>query len=100
MTRSDRRSVEVGAFAVDLVAPGALGRLSLAVMPGLGAPVEVPVLVARGRAAGPTLLAVAGVHGDEYEGMEAIRRVYAGLDPTRMRGAFVGLPVANPFAYE
>jgi predicted deacylase len=67
---------------------------------GAGMPIMVPALVARGAASGPALLAVAGVHGNEYEGMEAIRLVFADLDPTSMVGCFVGLPIANPFAYE
>jgi predicted deacylase len=48
---------------------------------------------------GPTLLAVAGVHGDEYEGMEAIRQVFAAVAPSEMAGTFLGIPVANPLAY-
>jgi predicted deacylase len=56
-------------------------------------------LAAVGRMPGPTLFVVAGVHGDEYEGMEAIRQVFATLDPSTMRGTFFGIPVANPLAY-
>jgi predicted deacylase len=40
------------------------------------------------------------VHGDEYEGMEAIRRVAVLLDPATMSGTFAAVPVANPLAYE
>jgi predicted deacylase len=64
-----------------------------------GPPISWTLLVARGTRPGPTLLATAGVHGDEYEGMEAIRRVVVGLDSTAMSGAFVGLPVTNVPAY-
>ncbi len=62
-------------------------------------PVEVPVVVARGRAPGPLLLAVAGVHGNEYEGMEATRQVISDLDPATMHGTFAAVLTANPFAY-
>ena len=48
---------------------------------------------ARGRRDGPTLVVTAGVHGDEYEGMEAIYRVFEALDPEQMRGTFVALPI-------
>jgi predicted deacylase len=68
--------------------------------PGLLGPVRLPVLVARGATEGRTLLAIAGVHGDEYEGMEAIRMSFARLDPSTMHGNFIGIPVANPFAYD
>lgn len=84
----------------DLIAPGTSARFRLEVDDGLAAPADVPALVARGGEPGPTLVAVAGVHGDEYEGMEAIRQVFAHLDPARLRGCFLGIPVANPFAYE
>lgn len=67
---------------------------------GFGEPVRLPLMVARGASEGATVLAVAGVHGNEYEGMAAIRRVFAELDPARLRGTFAAIPVANPFAFE
>ena len=70
------------------------------VLRGFGEPVSVPLMVVRGIADGPAILAVAGVHGNEYEGMEAIRRVFAELDPAILRGTFAAIPVANPFAFE
>ena len=78
---------------------GRKGRLRLIIAQDLPGPLTLPALFARGREAGPTLLAVAGVHGDEYEGMEAIRQVFAALDSSPMCGAFLGIPVANPLAY-
>ena len=56
---------------------------------------SIPVLVARGSEAGKTLVATAGIHGDEYEGMEAIYRVFESLDPRQMRGTFIAVPVVN-----
>ena len=56
---------------------------------------SLPVLVARGAEAGKTLVVTAGVHGDEYEGIEAIYRVFDALDVRRMRGAFLAVPVVN-----
>ena len=70
------------------------------VLRGFGESVSVPLMVARGVTSGPTILAVAGVHGNEYEGMEAIRRVFAELDPSHLQGTFAAIPVANPFAFE
>jgi predicted deacylase len=35
---------------------------------------RLPVLAARGNRPGPTLVVLAAVHGDEYEGIEAIPR--------------------------
>ena len=58
-----------------------------------------PVFVVRGQEDGKRLLTCAGVHGDEYEGMEAIRNVYAKLDPGKMSGMWVGVPVVNMTAF-
>lgn len=60
----------------------------------------VPLLTCQGRESGPVLLVVAGVHGDEFEGMEAVRQVFAQLDPEQMRGTFLAVPIANPWAYD
>jgi predicted deacylase len=90
----------ISTFSLDGVAAGTKQRLLLHVFDELIRPVTLPALVARGRDPGRTLFVVAGVHGDEYEGMEAIRAVFAGLDPARMGGSFLAIPVANPFAYE
>src|SRR5476649_933087 len=45
----------------------------------------------RGDAAGPTLIAVAGIHGNEPAGLEAARRVFARLSKgdLRFRGELV-----------
>lgn len=94
------RMVPIADFAPNTVTPGLSERLLLHLFDDLIRPVTLPAMVVRGIRPGRTLLVVAGVHGDEYEGMEAIRQVVAELDPTRMAGTFLALPVANPFAYE
>jgi predicted deacylase len=62
--------------------------------------IRLPLLMVRGRAPGPLLLAVAGVHGDEYEGPAAVQDFHARLSRKGLvRGTFVGLPHANPPAW-
>jgi predicted deacylase len=61
--------------------------------------VRQPVLLARGPAEVKRLAAIAAVHGDEYEGVEAIFRTFESLDPEIMRGDFLAVPVANPPAF-
>jgi predicted deacylase len=56
-------------------------------------------LVAVGRETGPTVVVLAGVHGDEYEGITTIPEVFRQLDPALMRGTFIGVPVCNVPAY-
>jgi predicted deacylase len=46
------------------------------------------------------LVVTAGVHGDEYEGIEAIARLYQQIEPAQLRGKLVLVPVCNMAAYE
>lgn len=56
--------------------------------------VKVPVARIR-NGDGPSVLLMAGNHGDEYEGEFALARLVRRLDPARMRGAVTILPMAN-----
>ena len=56
--------------------------------------IPVPIVVAVG-APGPTALLVAGVHGDEYEGPVALRRVLRMLDLASLTGRLLVLPALN-----
>jgi predicted deacylase len=60
----------------------------------------LPVLAARGIEDGPTLLVTGGVHGDEYEGPEAIYRLFASLDAAQLRGRLLAVPVCNVGAWK
>ncbi|MBX9789679.1 MAG: succinylglutamate desuccinylase/aspartoacylase family protein [Pirellulales bacterium] len=48
-----------------------------------------------GTSPGPHLLVTGGVHGDEYEGPAAIRRLADELSPDRLRGRVTLVPVVN-----
>lgn len=89
----------MGGFHWSTVPPGGRGAFWLATTIGMVQPVAVPALVVRGATAGPTLMATAGVHGDEFEGMLAIQAFAAELEPTSLAGTFVGIPVTNPLAF-
>lgn len=60
-----------------------------------GLPVDTPVLVVHGANAGPVLCMVAAVHGDELNGIEIVRRVLHGLQPSRLNGTVIGVPIVN-----
>jgi hypothetical protein len=78
------------------VEPGATARLSLPVTESvLGDELPLPVIVHRGVDTGPTLCLTAGVHGDEVNGVEVVRRVVEQVDATRMRGTLVSVPIVN-----
>src|SRR2546428_9678284 len=59
----------------------------------------LPLIVIRGESAGPLFIVVAGVHGDEYEGPQAIWQVAQELPPASLRGTLLALPVCNPWAF-
>lgn len=56
---------------------------------------NMPVFVARGATAGPTLCLTAGVHGDELNGVEVARRAFAQTDLAKLRGTLIALPAIN-----
>ena len=60
-----------------------------------GTPGESPVLVVNGVGKGPTLCLTGAIHGDELNGIEMIRRVLQDLDPGRVKGAVIGVPIVN-----
>ena len=54
----------------------------------------MPIAVLAG-GAGPTVLLAAGVHGDEYEGPIALRRLIERTAPAALRGRLIMLPALN-----
>lgn len=99
-TLTDRDSERESAFDLAAVPPGTRTTFAIDVthLP-MGDMLELPLLVARGAAPGPTVAVLAGVHGDEYEGMAAVRDVFRSLNPAEMHGTFLGVPLCNPPAF-
>ncbi len=67
--------------------------------PGHGENLGIPVLLAKGRKPGRTLVVIAGVHGDELEGVQAVHEVFSDLDAETMSGCVIAVPIANLSAY-
>jgi predicted deacylase len=61
---------------------------------------RLPLLTVTGEEQGPVLVVTAGVHGDEYEGIEAIAEVYRRVTPSELRESLIMMPVCNMPAYE
>lgn len=60
-----------------------------------------PYVALRGAADGPTVLITAGIHAAEYTGIEAAIRLGRTIDPARVRGTIVLIPLLNrPGFYE
>jgi len=64
-----------------------------------GVMVGTPVIAVHGMDAGPVLCLTAGIHGDELNGVEIVRRVLAALDPIGMKGSVIAVPISNPHGF-
>ena len=60
-----------------------------------GVPVSTPVLAINGALPGPKLCLTAAVHGDELNGVEMVRRVLHDVNPDKLSGAIIGVPIVN-----
>jgi uncharacterized protein len=64
-----------------------------------GTEISLPVNILIGKKKNPRLLMVAGVHGNEYEGITAQLELWQELDPVSLDGTIVMVPMANPPAF-
>lgn len=62
---------------------------------GMGSPINVPIMVARGQEDFPVLGLTAAVHGNELNGIPVIQRLFNELDLKELKGTIVGIPVVN-----
>lgn len=62
-------------------------------------PIQVPVIVHRAKEDGPVLLLMAGMHGDEINGMEVIRRIIRKGINKPNAGTVICIPVFNIFGF-
>lgn len=62
---------------------------------GLGNPIYIPVIVARGKEDGPVLGVTAAVHGNELNGIPVIQRLFGEIETDSLKGAIIGIPVVN-----
>lgn len=78
------------------IEPGERRELQLSIGESIaGSVVHTPVIAMRGVEPGLTLCLTGGIHGDEANGIEIVRRVLMELDPRALSGAVVGVPIAN-----
>ena len=82
------------------IAPGerVLTRLVIAKLPS-GAVIDVPVHVIRAAEPGPVLLLMAGMHGDEVNGIETIRRLVRRNLLQPAIGTVVAIPIFNIYGF-
>ncbi|MEM8498365.1 MAG: succinylglutamate desuccinylase/aspartoacylase family protein [Pseudomonadota bacterium] len=56
---------------------------------------STPVLVVNGTRQGPVLCLTAAIHGDELNGIEIVRRVMYDIEPEKLTGTVIGVPIVN-----
>jgi predicted deacylase len=61
--------------------------------------VKIPYTVIRGASAKPSVVILAGVHGDEYEGVAALYRMAEELETAPLNGTATIAAVVNPQAF-
>jgi uncharacterized protein len=61
--------------------------------------IDLPIYVSRAIEDGPTLLLTAGLHGDEINGVEIIRRLIADRSLKPARGTVIAIPVVNIYGF-
>ena len=75
-----------------------LTKLNISRLPS-GTVIDIPVYVFRAKEEGPTLLLMAGMHGDEINGVETIRRMIRGKMLHPERGSVIAIPILNIYGF-
>jgi predicted deacylase len=65
----------------------------------LGVPWRIPVVIVRGEKDGPTLGLTAALHGDELNGISTIFKLIEEVDPKKLSGTLVLVPISNVPGY-
>lgn len=58
-------------------------------------PLTIPIRVISGKLDGPSMFLCGGIHGDEINGVEIIRRLLSHKSLKKLRGTLVAVPVVN-----
>jgi predicted deacylase len=62
--------------------------------------VFIPVMILNGNKEGPTFWMNGAVHGDELNGLIAMRRVIFDLNPGELSGTIICTPISNPMGFQ
>ena len=65
----------------------------------LGVPWRVPLIIIRGENKGPTLGITAALHGNELNGISTIFKLIEKIDPKKLSGNLVLVPISNVPGY-
>ncbi len=62
-------------------------------------PLSVTAEVLHGKKPGPVLMINAAIHGDELNGVEIVRNILEKLNPAKISGTVIAIPVVNVFGF-
>lgn len=62
---------------------------------GLGLPMQIPILIAKGQNSGPVVGITAAIHGDELNGIRVVQTLFQDFDLESLQGTIVGIPLLN-----
>ncbi len=84
----------------EAVAPGEAKLLKISIdrLP-TGTLIDIPIYVFNARKPGPTILIQAGLHGDEINGIEIVRRMLQQKRFKVKKGAVIAVPILNIFGF-
>ncbi len=93
----EENTVEI---AAEKIAPGKRHHIELPVarLP-TQTMLSLPITVVNGLESGPRLWLSAAIHGDEINGVEIIRQVLEAIDPKKLRGTLIAVPIVNVFGF-
>lgn len=88
-------SVDVLGIGDVVAAPGEVARGYIKIGETPTSPIQVPLVVINGSRSGPVLCLTAGVHAAEYPGIDAVLRTIQTIEPERLNGAVIAVPVVS-----
>lgn len=93
----ENKTITIGGTSVT---PGKnqLVQINIARLP-TGTLIDIPVHVFNAKKPGPTVLVQAGLHGDEINGIETVRRMLQEKQFKIQKGAVIAVPILNIFGF-
>ena len=95
--KGENKTIAINGHSV-LPGENKLVRIEIARLP-TGTLIDIPIHVFNSKRAGPTVLVQAGLHGDEVNGVEAVRRLLRDTSLQVETGALVMVPILNIFGF-
>jgi len=87
-------------FNPDNVAKGTKEFGYINIVNNVSANFDMPVGVVNGAKDGPTIAVTGGLYPTEYHGVSAAARLYQLIDPSKLAGKFITVPVVNMYTFQ